>query len=374
MRRSLILVLLAAGAAPGARAQGALGVQGYGYPTGQLGAAARAVGGATAEVDPASLLNPAALAMPSRFSIAMQFEPEFRRTTIGGAEATSSTMRFPTFLATGGVGRFTGGVSFSTFLDRTWENVYADSQVIAGDIVPSTLSAASRGAITDARFAVAYVLNPRIQVGLALHAIAGENRLVFGRTFPDSSGIAGVSQGSTINYTGRAISAGVLYAPTKAFLIGASARFGGGLEARQDGLTLATADVPDRFGASLSWLGIPNTAFSARIERTAWSSMQPLGTAQMTTFDATDIGIGVDVVGPRIAGAPSTARLGYRDRTLPFGVNGDQVSEHGLSGGVAIPLARGRVQIDLSLQRAIREAAGARERAWFVSIGLGVRP
>ena len=172
MRRSLILVLVAAVAATGARAQGALGVQGYGYPTGQLGAAARAVGGATAEVDPASLLNPAALAMPSRFSIAMQFEPEFRRTTIGRAEATSSTMRFPTFLATGGVGRFTGGVSFSTFLDRTWENVYADSQVIAGAIVPSTLSAASRGAITDARFAVAYILNAKIQVGLALQSLA----------------------------------------------------------------------------------------------------------------------------------------------------------------------------------------------------------
>ena len=41
---------------------------------------------------------------------------------------------------------------------------------------------------------------------------------------------------------------------------------------------------------------------------------------------------------------------------------------------ISVPFARGRAQVDLALQRATRSAAGADEKAWFVSIGLGIRP
>ena len=40
----------------------------------------------------------------------------------------------------------------------------------------------------------------------------------------------------------------------------------------------------------------------------------------------------------------------------------------------AMPVARGRGVIDLSLQRATRSAAGANERAWSLGIGLGIKP
>ena len=127
-------------------------------------------------------------------------------------------------------------------------------------------------------------------------------------------------------------------------------------------------------GVTVAYTGIPNTTIAARFDRTGWSSMRDLGTAQMSVFDATDVGIGLEVVGPRIAGAPSYARLGLRDRGLPFGINGDKVGERSISGGVAIPVARGRGQFDLSLQRASRSAAGAKEKALLLSIGLGIRP
>ena len=374
MRRPLrFLALLAI--LPGAvRAQGALSVQGYGYPTGQLGSASVALGGATGELDPSSALNPAALSIPSRFSVYMQIQPEYRRTAVGGQADRSTTIRFPSFIVTGGNRRFTAGLSATTFLDRTWSNVYSDSQLVGGTLLPSVLAASSNGAITDARAAIAYWLNARVQVGLGLHALTGENRLSFGRSFPANTGVGGVEQLTTINYSGRAVSLGVILLPTKVLAVGASARLGGGMEARQDALALADATVPDRVGVTFAYTGIPNTTIAARFDRTGWSSMRDLGTAQMSVFDATDVGIGLEVVGPRIAGAPSYARLGLRDRGLPFGVNGEKVGERSISGGVAIPVARGRGQIDISLQRASRAAAGAKEKALFLSVGLGIRP
>lgn len=374
MRRSIRLLAFSA-ILPGALgAQGALGLQGYGYPTGQLGSASIALGGATAEVDPASALNPAALAIPSRFSVYMQFEPEYRRTAVGGLADRSTTIRFPAFMISGGSGKFSAGASATTFLDRTWSNVYADSQVVGGTMLPSTLTAESNGAITDVRAAAAYWLNPKVQFGVGMHALTGENRLSFGRTFADTSGVGSVQQLSTINYSGRAVSFGVVLLPTKAIAIGASARLGGGMEARQDEAALADAEVPNRFGVTFAYTGIPNTTVAARFDRTSWSSMRDLGTPQMSVFDATDIGLGLEVVGPRIGGAPSFARFGVRDRGLPFGVNGEQVGERSLSGGIAIPVARGRGQFDISVQRATRTAAGANEKALVLSIGLGIRP
>jgi len=374
MRRALVLSALVA-VLPGAlAAQGGLSVQGFGYPTGQLGTGSLALGGALAEVDPSSAINPAAVGLSSRFSIYMQLEPEFRRTTVNGASDKSTTIRFPGFLVTGGVRRFAASISATTFLDRTWRNVYSDSQLVGGTMVPSTLLASSNGAITDTRVAASYWINPKVQVGLGVHALVGENRTEFGRSFPDTTGIGSVTQFTTISYSGRAVSAGVVYFPVKSVSVGASLRQGGHLEARQDDAALAKANVPDRMGLSIAYTGIPNTTLAARYEHTSWSEMKGLGTAQMSVFDANDLGLGMEVVGPKVAGAPSFARLGVRSRTLPFGANGDQVSERAVSGGIAIPFARGRAQADLTLQRATRSGAGASEKAWFLSIGLGIRP
>ena len=374
MRRAWTFAALIA-VLPGAlAAQGALSVQGFGYPTGQLSSSALALGGASAELDPASALNPASIGANGRYSVYMQFEPEYRRTTLGGGAASSGTMRFPAFMISGGNSRFTGGLSATTLLDRTWRNVYSDSQMVGGDLVPSTITAASNGAITDARLGGAYWLNTKLQVGLGLHALVGENRLRFGRTFDEGSGIAGVSQLSTISYSGRAVSVGAIWLPSPGFVLGASVRKGGQMEARNDDSPLSKADAPDRFGVTLAWTAIPNTTFAARFDHVAWSAMDGLGTAQLDTYDANDLGLGVEVVGPRIGGAPSFARLGLRSRTLPFGVAGDKVAERSFSGGIGIPLARGRGSVDLTLQRAARSVGGADEKSWFVSLGLGIRP
>ncbi len=378
MRRSLqlgaLLGALSAGLVGAVQAQGSIGGQGYGYPTGQMSAAALGIGGATAEHDAASPINPAAIGGSLRYSIYMQFEPEFRRTSGASGDASSSIIRFPNFMATGSIRRVTLGVSFSTLLDRTWSNTYSDSQDVGGETFPSTINASSAGAMNDARFAAAYGINEHLQIGVGVHAISGENRLGFGRSFPDTTGIGGVQQTTVINFSGRAFSAGAIFQPVRGLMLGASARFGGPLNAERDGGFLAEATVPSRYGVGVTWFGIPNTTLAARYDRTKWSDMQALGSAQMSTFDATELGLGVDVTGPRVGGAASVVRLGLRDRTLPFGVNGDQVKERSYSGGVSLPVSRGRGQIDLTLQRAARSAGGVNERGWFLALGLGIRP
>lgn len=367
-------LLAVAATALSVQAQGSLAGQGYGYPTGQLSAAAEGAGGAPAEIDAASAINPAALASGARYGVYLLFQPEFRSTTLGSAREQVRVMRFPSFSASGGFGRFSAGVSFSSLLDRTWLNQYDDTQSVAGIPTPSTVIASSEGGMTDVRFTIAYAVRPRVQVGLALHAISGQNRSDFGRTFADSSGIGSAEQTSTLNFGGRGVSIGLVSSPIRNLVVGASLRSSGPLSVRQDGQALASAQLPSRLGVGASWVGIPNTILSARVDRTWWSQMDALGSSQMTTFDAMDIGAGLEIVGPRLAGAPTAWRLGLRDRGLPFGVGGEAVGERSVTGGVSVPLGRSRGQIDLGVQRATREAAGATERAWLLSVGLGIRP
>jgi hypothetical protein len=78
MLRLAIAGALAANATTMARAQGTLGAQGFGYPPGQLSVYSRAVGGATAEEDPLSPINPAAIAFLQRGGLYLQSEQENR--------------------------------------------------------------------------------------------------------------------------------------------------------------------------------------------------------------------------------------------------------------------------------------------------------
>jgi len=67
-------------------------------------------------------------------------------------------------------------------------------------------------------------------------------------------------------------------------------------------------------------------------------------------------------------------RAGARIRTLPFGYNGEKVSETALAGGIGIPLSRDRAALDFTLQRATRSAADIDERGYILSFGLRVSP
>lgn len=369
LRAVTMLVLPAALAA-----QGSVSNQGFGYPLGGLSGTAAALAGANGEIDPNSAINPAAITRGNRFSVMLRFEPEFRETKLGTGSANATVMRFPAFQATGAYGRFVGAIGVSTMLDRSWRNQFADSILIGGEPVGSVLQVGSEGAMSDARAAVGYVVHPRLQLGLSMHALTGENRTFFSRQFDPTSGVSSVSQTNSFGFTGTAYSLGVVGEPLKDLVLSGSARFGQGMKLELQGSELSSAKVPSRMGVGVTYFGIPGFALFGRLDQTRWTDLEGLGSDSTSIFDSAEYSVGAEALGPRVLGANSALRAGFRSRTLPFGVSGSSVAESGYAFGIGIPVSRGRGSIDLGAQRMTRQVGGIEEKAWHLSLGFGIRP
>src|SRR5207247_315669 len=93
--RATLVAIASLCAAASASAQGALSVQGFGYPPGQISTRAEGMGGGPAEVEAASALNPAAIVGVGPAQLYFQYDPEFRTVTSGGVTSKSTTARFP---------------------------------------------------------------------------------------------------------------------------------------------------------------------------------------------------------------------------------------------------------------------------------------
>jgi hypothetical protein len=360
-------------------AQGSLGLQGFGYPGGEQSTRALGSGGSLADFDANSPINPAALLVGTRATVYMQYDPEFRWISGPGVDASTITARFPIFMISGKVGQARFSLSYASFLDRTWTNTYQDTQTIGGLKVPSTVTAVSTGGIADIRAAASYSISPRLTVGVAAHVFPGQNHVLFGRAYPsDSASFGAFSQTNTFNFSGSAVSFGVIAIPVDHLNLGVSGRYGFSMHVHQgDSTTLGDAKIPNRMSYSIAYDGFPGSIISARYGTEAWSAMRGLGSSGLSVFDATEFSAGLETPGPHInSPIPIAIRLGYHIRQLPFGVGTEQVKETQMNGGVGIPLSGGRVALDLSLAHSLRTAAniGFSEKSWILSVGLSIKP
>ncbi len=362
-------------------AQGTVAGQGFGYPGGQFSARATGTGGALGPFDLISQVNPAAIAPTSAAELARRprgllfshIEPEYRSTENGPFKSSTHLSRFP---LSGGSSRFmrrgTVSLSFSTYLDRTWETTSVIPGSVDGDEVDITTRYASEGAVNDVRLAFGWLFGNNLQAGVAYHAYTGENRLAIGWDFPDSTPFGDVSQQLRLSYSGRAISTGAIYNVPSQGSAAVYARFGGGVKLRANDTVVSRADMPNHLGVALKYTGLRGTTFAAGWEKVEWSAMQALGSTDLNVRDTKRLSFGMETTGPRLGTAPTFVRLGAFSRTLPFDALGSETRETGFSGGAGFQLAFGN--IDLSLQRAIRKAGTARERAWLLTIGLAISP
>ena len=256
---------------------------------------------------------------------------------------------------------------------------------LGGEDVPATTTFRSEGAINDVRLAVAYVARPWLRVGLGAHALTGQNRLTVLDEFDDSLTFRPLREDTTISYRGAALSAGVEVRAGRVASVAASARVGGRINSESGDASLSRANVPNRFGVTVAYLGIANSAIALRTSYEKWSALNGLGSAGLRAVDAWDTGVGADIAGPRLGtDHPLMLRFGGRWRTLPFAVtpldNGTvgeprKVRERSISLGAGTSFARGRVTGDIGVIRSDRDAGlSVDERAWILSLGISVRP
>jgi len=359
-----------------AHAQSNLSAQGYGFPSGQLSARAYGAGGSLAEMDPLTPVNPASIGLlPSRI-LFMQLEPEFR--TVQGVRGTehTTTARYPNVFGAIPIGsNFTFSLGASSLLDRTSTTAFSTTQHLAsGEDVAMTTTYQINGGISDVRLASAWVPVTWLRLGLGLHGIAGSNLVNLTQTFDDSLRFSAFKQSRILGFGGDAISGGIQLVSSK-WVAAGSARWGGPLSLSAEDTVLAKARVPNRFGASIAYIGIANSTIALRTAHDSWSSLGPLGTPQLRAIDAWDTSIGADVAGPHVGQRLVFLRGGYRIRTLPFQAAGEDVSEKSITAGLGTAFASNRVITDLALIRSSRSAnLSASEHAWTVSFGIAVRP
>src|SRR5205814_4799519 len=205
MRKTLLaataLVLLASRG----NAQGALSLQGLGYPPGQVSARSEGTGGGVADFDPLSLVSPAAIAGVGASVLFFQYSPEFRRVTTSSGSSKTTTARFPLVAGILPMGQdWTLGLSSSTFLDRSQETSLQRTQVVGTTTDTVTLTERNKvlGAINDVRLALAWSTNPAFRIGVGGHILTGSNRITFSQLFPDSAKYISSSQTGRISYAG----------------------------------------------------------------------------------------------------------------------------------------------------------------------------
>ena len=359
-------------------AQGALSLQGLGYPAGGLSARAEGTGGGVADFDALSSVSPAALAGVGSSALFLQYSPEFRRVTTPSGSANTTTARFPLIEGVLPVGQsWTLGLSSSTFLDRSSETNLKRTQVVGAPTDTVTLTERNKvlGAIDDLRLALAWSTSPVFRIGVGAHVFAGSNRITFSQLFPDSAEFISSAQAGRISYAGFAGSLGVEWHPSRVIGFALSGRKGGDLRAQSGDTAIGSGRLPDHYSGSVTFDGIPGVIVSARAAHDNWSSLNSLSSSGIQAFDGWDTGAGVEASGPRILQRIITLRAGARFRTLPFGFNGQKVSEKMFAAGFGAPLTRDRAAVDVAIQRASRSAGSdISERGFILSIGLRVSP
>ena len=385
MRVIAILSLLLV-AAPLA-AQGTVSGQGYGYPPGSTGTRTQGTGGALAQFDEETPLNPAALMRWGAPGLHFQYDPEFRRVTVAGASQVRTMVgRFPVIVAAIPVGsRASLALSMSTLLDRTFETTNTQRRLVGAESLYVTERLNANGGMNDIRLGGAFGVTEWLNVGAAVHAITGQNKVIQSASVQSTDPALGDSTAGrfaaydvTLGFRGSAVSAGADFHPTRTLSIAASGRLGGALRTlRPDSTgkdtTVTRAHVPNEWSVGLRYGGIAGTVLAANVDWNGWSSLQSLG-ERAVARDGYTYAVGGETRGPRFVGNIVTLRAGARVRTLPYLAAGQDVRERTLAAGFGIPFSYGRAMMNFSAQNAVRTAGASRGTAWTIGFGLTVRP
>jgi hypothetical protein len=354
------------------------GIQGIGFPGRPLSVRSRSLGGGNAVFDPASALNPAAVAGYTRLIASSALGTTFRNytvadTSVGGLRET----RFPIGMVGTPIGGtpFKVAVSFVSYAERSFDVRTSSTAVIRGESLTVDDRIAAEGGVTDFRLAVALGAGSRFLLGGAVHLLAGSSRLRVRRDFSDPQYRSFLQQ-SDITFSGAGVSLGAVVSVVRGVQLGVALRSDGELESNFPLSPPERVDLPWSVAAGLRLAPTGSVTWSTTAAWRSWSDAASGLVAGTRAFDTWEVGSGLELGGPggRIMGLPLVWRSGVRYATLPFSARDEQPRELVLSAGPGFFLGGGRIALDLSVERAARSGTGAKEAAWQVAAGLTVVP
>ncbi len=363
-RCSGLIVVLLAGAFARASAQDSpFNVRGLGMPGRFESVRARATGGAFAGFDQLSALTEAAVVDVTSLTATAAGATSYLTDDINGLRGSRRTGRFPLFQVIGPLGHgivLAGG--FTTYLDRSYRVVIADTITLGGSGQAVTDNLSSDGGVTDVRV-VAAKRSGRVALGVGLHLLTGSARVVAQRKFTDTSAYRSVSQSDELGFTGMGYSASAMVTVTQGLAVTGYWRVDTRLTSQVRTATVAVQDLPVTIGGAVRWQPAPEAAFAAAVTHRSWASAADSGAFNTTSWSA----------GAQLGSGRRPLRLGVRGGDLPFGP-GRAPREFAAAAGTGLTLADGRGVIDVTIERLRRTAGGLTETGWTVLVGLTVRP
>ncbi|MEP7176231.1 MAG: hypothetical protein ABI860_06730 [Gemmatimonadales bacterium] len=378
MRRAILLLVLVALPAAAAAQSSQFGVRGLGMPGRALSARTFSTGGAFGMFDPESALNPASLGGATLLTAGFGTLQDFRHVENPAGSETLRETRFPHITVAGPVRGMplVAGVSFSNYTSRDFTVATADTVILRGVLVPVSDTLASRGGLSDLRFAAAYRVREDWVFGGAFHVITGSTRLRARRAFADTT-YQVVTQRSELSYAGIGLSLGLIRNFGPAFSVAASVRSDGKVNVDRDSTRVSTIDLPYTFGLGLRWHARPALELASDVVVKTWSGANSDLLAQGGTGadNTVEVSLGAEYSPDVRRPTRRPVRVGVRYGTLPFSlVPGRQPHELGVSLGSGLRFAQDRAGIDLGVERVWRSAGEYSERAFLVNLGVTVRP
>ena len=378
MRRALLVLLCALAPGIAAAQSSQFGVRGLGAPGRMLSAHAVGSAGGFGLFDPESALNPAALYSLPTLTATFTGLQDYRHVENPAGTASVRESRFPQLAVAGPLKKLplAAGISFSNYTSRDFTLSSADTIALRGVDVPVSDTFASRGGMSDLRFAGSYKITDNWIVGGGFHLLTGSNRITSIRGFADPS-YQTAKQASEVSYAGVGFDVGMIRTFGTGFSVALTARSDGHAIVDRDSTRVAQVDLPYTFGFGLRVRPTPALDLASTVIVRTWSAANSDLLAQGGTGaeNTVQVAVGGEFTPDLRRPDRRPIRFGARYGTLPFTlVPGEQPSEFAVSLGSGVRFAQQRAGIDLGLEHVWRTAGAYKERAFLVTVGVMVRP
>ena len=373
MKRFGVLLLLITVVPVALCAQNSIyGTRGLGFPGRPIGVRAIALGGGADMFDPGTALNPAVVAAFSQLTVGAASGTTYRNYTAANTDVSGlQETRFPFTYVGGGIGRslFSYHVSLSTYTERTFRLATADTVLVAGSMIPVSDTVFSDGGIVDVRGAIGWKTSTSVNFGVGFHMLAGSSRISATRSF-DNGDLRTFRDDDDVSFSGNGVSAGVVWRVFPTVHLAMAGRLNSTLTSRLGDGASQSITMPRSFAGGFSFMFTPSIRWMTTAQWRSWSrSDGDFVSTGSRAFDTWEAGSGVEL--GRGAGA---LRFGVRYAQLPFSHNDEQPTEWNFSVGTGAPFASNRAAIDVAVERFLRDGAGARERGWYVAVGITISP